>query len=148
MIVTCTETVAAAIGTTSHADVVVMAYTCLIVQILPVSADVIAFIQRVLIQTGILTELAIRRTVHHRVLMEHLLEAHVAIIGHLGGSALIALHGGDDDHTVGTTGTVDGRCRSILQNIHRLDVGGIDIRKLSHEGDTVEHDQRVVTCTQ
>ena len=80
--------------------------------------------------------------------MEHLLEADIAVIGHLGRSALATLDGGDDDHTVGTTGTVDSGGRGILQDIHRLDIGGVDIRKLTHEGDSVEHDQRVVRSTQ
>ena len=80
--------------------------------------------------------------------MEHGLEVHIAIIGNLGGSALITLSCSDDDDTVGTTGTVDSSGGSIFQDVHRLDIGGVDIRKLSHEGDSVEHDQRVVGSTQ
>ena len=126
----------------------VVADTCLIVQILPVGIDIVALVQRVLVLTGILTELAECGTVHHRILLEDTPEAHITIIGHLGGRTLSTLDGGDDDHTVGTTGTVDSGGRGILQDIHRLDVGGVDIRKSAHEGDTVEHDQRVVRGSQ
>ena len=44
--------------------------------------------------------------------------------GHLG-LTLLTLLGGDHHHTVGTTGTIQGTCRSILQDSHRLDVGGV-----------------------
>ena len=126
----------------------VVADTCLIVQILPVGIGIVILVQGVLVLASILTELAECGTVHHRILLEDTPEAHITIIGHFGGSALSTLDGGDDDYTVGTTGTVDSGSRGILQDIHRLDVGGVDVRKGTHEGDTIEHDQRVVRSSQ
>ena len=148
MIVSGTKAVASTVGTTSNADVVVMAYTSLVVQILPVSIRIVALIERILILSGILTHLRERRSVHHRILVEHLLEADIAVVCHLCGSALATLDSSDDDDTVGTTGTIDGRCGCILQDIHRLDVCGVDVGELSHERYTVEHYQRVVACAQ
>ena len=63
MVVTSTEAVATAIGTTSNAEVVVMTNTCLVVQILPIGIVAVALVQRVLVQTGILTELSYPLTV-------------------------------------------------------------------------------------
>ena len=51
--------------------------------------------------------------------------------------------GGDQDHTVCTTATVDSGCRSVLQNLHRLDI--IRREELNVRGDhTVHYIQRVV----
>ncbi len=148
VIVTSAEAVAAAVGATGHTHVVVVAHTRLVVQVLPVGVGIVILVQRVLVESGILTHLREGGTVHHGILVEHLLEADVAVVAHLGRCALRTLHGGDDDHTVGTTATIDGRCGGILQDVQRLDVAGVDIRELSHEGNTVEHDQRVVAGTQ
>ena len=126
----------------------VVAHTSLVVEVLPVGIGVVILVEGVLVETSILAELRERGAVHHRILVEDLLETDISVVGHLGGCTLIALGCCDDDHTVGTTGTVDGSGGSILQDIHRLDVGGVDIRKLSHEGDTIEHYQRVVAGTQ
>ena len=43
--------------------------------------------------------------------------------------AVRALLGGDDDHTVGTTGTIDGCGRHVLQHLDALDVRGIQERQ-------------------
>ena len=40
-----------------------------------------------------------------------------------------AVLGGDEDHTVGTLGTVDGCSRSILEDFHAQNVGGVDGRE-------------------
>ena len=45
VIVTCTEAVATAIGTTGNADVVVVTHTCLIIQILPVGIGIVALVE-------------------------------------------------------------------------------------------------------
>ena len=108
MIVASTETVTATIGTTRNTQVVVMTHAGLIIQILPVSIGVITFIERVLVLASILTELRESGTVHHGIFVEHGLETHITIITYLGGSSLGALDCGDDNHTVGTTATVDG----------------------------------------
>ena len=39
---------------------------------------------------------------------------------------MLTVLGCHDDHTIGTSWTIDGRCRHILQNLYRLNVGGID----------------------
>ena len=76
--------------------------------------------------------------------MEEGAEAHVAVVAHVCRSAHRTFLCGDDDDTVGTTGTVDGSSRSILQNVDALDVAWANIAELTHEWDTVEHDERVV----
>ena len=148
MIVTCAEAITAAVGTACHTHVVVVAHTSLIVKVLPVGIGVVVLIKRIFVETGKFPEFRKSRTVHHRILVEHLLETYISVIGHLSRSALVTFHCGNDNHTVGTTRTVDGSGGSILENVHRLDVGGVDVRKLSHEGDSVEHDERVVGSTQ
>ena len=45
MIVTCTKAVTTTVGTTSHTHVVIVGYTCLIVQILPVGTCIIIFVK-------------------------------------------------------------------------------------------------------
>ena len=39
------------------------------------------------------------------------------------------LLGGDDNHTIGTTRTIDGRCRYILQHFYALNISGIKERQ-------------------
>ena len=41
--------------------------------------------------------------------------------------ALASILGGDDDHTVGGSGSVDGARGCILQDVHRLDVARVDV---------------------
>ena len=53
--------------------------------------------------------------------------------------------GRHDNDTIGTTATVDGGCRGILQNIHRHDftgLYGVDI----HTRDTIDHHQWAIRC--
>ena len=76
--------------------------------------------------------------------MEEGAEAHVAVVAHVCRSTHRTLISGDDDDTVGTTGTVDGSGGSILQDVDALDVAWANIAELTHEWDTVEHDERVV----
>ena len=64
----------------------------------------------------------------------------------------LALLGGDDDHTVGCPGTVDGGCGSVLEHGVGLDVVGVDgSQRITHSGTTflghrhtVDDDERVV----
>ena len=85
---------------------------------------------------------------HHRILLEQGLDIQVATVADLGRCSLCALHCGNDDDTIGTTRTVDGGCRGVFQNVHRLDVARVDVRQLAHKGNTVEHNQRVVAGRQ
>ena len=143
-IITCSEAVAAPVGTSGYTHVVAVADTRLVVEVLPVGVDIITLIEGVLIHAGILAEFGEGRSVHHGILVEDRLEVDISVVGNLCGCALYTLHGGDDDHTIGTAATVDSGGGGILEDIHRLDVGGVDIRELSHERNTVEHDERVV----
>ena len=124
--------------------------TCLIEEVLPVSIIerlavlVLWLVERVGVKSGIVTQFLILGAVHHRILVEHLLESNVSVVTYLGRSSHRTLHCCDDDHTVGTAATVDSCCRSILEDIHALDVRRVNIRKVTHEWDSVEHDQRVV----
>ena len=148
MIVTGTEAVATTLCTTSHTYVMAVTHTCLIILVLPVGISIVALIQRVLIFTSQLTHSRELRTVHHRILLKDGLEVDIAIVRNLSRSTLRTLNGGNDNDTIGTTRTVDRGCRGGLQDIHRLDVSGVDITQLTHEGDTIEHNQRVVAGTQ
>ena len=138
------EAVAAALRAAGDAHVVIVAHARLVEVVLPVGVGLVALLEGVLIESGLLAHLGKRGAVHHGIAVEERLEAHVAVVAHLGRRALAALHGGDDDHAVGTARTVDGGCRGVLQDVHRLDVGGVDVGELPHEGDAVEHDERVV----
>ena len=57
------------------------------------------------------------------------------VIGEFSVSALTAL-GGDEDNAVCTLGTVDGRCRGVLQDFHRHDIGGVDGRQRGNGGNS------------
>ena len=46
---------------------------------------------------------------------------------------------GNHHHTIGTTGTIQSTCRSILQNGHRLDIGGVQRAEASVIRSTVDH---------
>ena len=67
-----------------------------------------------------------------------------------------ALLGGDDDNTVGCTGTEDGGGRSVLQHGEALDIGRVDggqrvchaVDAYLRDGEAVDHDQRVVVGLQ
>ena len=81
-------------------------------------------------------------------------ERYISVVGDFGLLLTMTCLGGDDDDTVGTTGTVDGGCRGILQHIDRSDVFGSNGRKRTFNaidenergdvtmdgGDTAEHD--------
>ena len=75
-------------------------------------------------------------------------QAHAGVHAHdrgLGG----ALLGGDDDHTVRSTGTVDGGGGSILQHVDGLDVGGVDRVDRTVGQHTIDNEERLVhaLCT-
>ena len=58
-------------------------------------------------------------------------------------SASLTTLGGDDDDTIGTTGTIDSGRRCILQYLHRLNVGWVDVegRTVCH---TIHENQRII----
>ena len=53
--------------------------------------------------------------------------------------------GSDDDHTVGSTATVDSGGRSVLEDLHRLDVGRRQPFDVTRDH-SIDHIQRVVTA--
>ena len=62
-------------------------------------------------------------------------------------ASLRALLGGYHDYAVGTSRTIDGRRRSVLQHFHGLDVGRIDVVHIAiNQWEAVYHDERVGTC--
>ena len=113
-------------------------------EILPVGIDAL-LLEAVLVGelVGELTHRGELGAVHHRVL-DGVLETDVVVEGHLRGLAGNTLIGGDQDHAVGTAGTVDGRGGSILEDVHALDVAGGNIGEGAHERHAVQHDQRIV----
>ena len=70
---------------------------------------------------------------------------HLGIEGNQGLSHLTLL-GGDHDHTIGTTGAVQGIGGRILENGHGLDITGSDIVHVSVKRNAVHNDKRVFTC--
>ena len=62
------------------------------------------------------------------------------------GILVTTLLSGNQHNTVGTTGTVNGTCRSILQHRHRLNIVRVDRVQGAIIWHTIEHNQRVVTC--
>ena len=144
MIVTSAKAIATTISTTSNAHIVIVAYACLIIQVLPIGIGIVTLIKRILILFSILTEFRECRTIHHRIFVKNSLEVDITIICYLGRRSHRALLRCDKDNTISTTRTVNSRCGSILQNIHRLDICWIDIRELAHERNSVKHNQRIV----
>ena len=66
------------------------------------------------------------------------IEPHLSVL-----SSTLGLLGCDDDHTIGTTVTVDGTGRSILQHRHRLDILRVDRSHALIHRHTVDHVQRL-----
>ena len=77
----------------------------------------------------VLDELAILVSVHHVELLRDGADGERAVVSHLRSLVLAALLGGDDDDTVRTAATVDGRGRGVFQDGERLDVVRIDQRQ-------------------
>ena len=59
---------------------------------------------------------------------------------------LLRLARGDEDHAVGSARTVDGRCRGILEHLHRNDVLRVDLFQIAGiaPGESVDDHQRSV----
>ena len=53
--------------------------------------------------------------------------------------------GRDHNHTVGSTGSVEGVGGSILQDGHRLDVIGVDKTEVAVKRHTIDNDKRLGT---
>ena len=59
--------------------------------------------------------------------------------------ACLTLLGGNEDDTVRTTCTVDGRCRSVLEDFHRLDIVVVQEVDVARNRHTIDHVERVGT---
>ncbi len=57
-----------------------------------------------------------------------------------------AAFGGDDDHTVGASCTVEGVGSGVLEHCHGCDVVGADGVEVAAVRSTVNDNQRVVSC--
>ena len=67
--------------------------------------------------------LAILVGIHHVIyIARNLVNTKVTGIVHLQRLVFLTILGCDDNDTIGSTGTVDGTCRSILQNLDGLDI--------------------------
>ena len=80
--------------------------------------------------------------VEHVILLGNLLPAVVGVVADLYLTGLTAL-GGHQDNTVGTTATVDGGRRSVLQHGDVLDVVGRNVADTVN-GESIDNVQRVV----
>ena len=97
-------------------------------------------------------EIAVFVTIHQLKRVALNANGYTTIIAHLRSHTLAALLRGDDDNTVRTTRTVDGRCRSVLQNVERFNILGVNhrqgVRQTLHailvHGDSVDNDKGVV----
>ena len=67
--------------------------------------------------------------------------ADVAIVLHRIDVATLSCLGGDEDNTVGTTCTIDGCCRTVLQHVDTLDILRGNSAEVSR--DTIDEDERV-----
>ena len=57
--------------------------------------------------------------------------------------------GSNKNYTIRTVGTIDSGSRGILQNFHRLDIGGVDIVQRTtalRDGNTIDNDVRTSSC--
>ena len=68
--------------------------------------------------------------------LSHLVDGHIAVVAHVGAAFQSAL-GGDDDHTVGSLRTIDGRSRSVAQHVDGLNIIGSHHRDV-YAGNTVD----------
>ena len=83
-------------------------------------------------------------------------QRHATVVRHAGLLAAAAFLGGDDDDTVRTAATVDGRCRSVFQHVEALDILRVDnTQSVRHtldtrlvHGHTVDDDKGVVAGVQ
>ena len=71
--------------------------------------------------------------------------AEVALIVHLQGLVFLTALGRDDNHTVGSTRTVDSTCRSVLQHLNGLDVVRREVTDSCTHGHTVNDIERSST---
>ena len=102
---------------------------------------------RILIEIGrivrLLRDLGILVGIHQVDLFRNLLDAVVAVVGHLDGLRFPLL-GRDEDHAVRTARTVNRGRRGVLQHLHRLDVVRIEVREAVLHRHAVDDIQRVV----
>ena len=70
----------------------------------------------------------------------HILYPIVTVVGYLD-TSLATGFGGDQDHTIGGAGSVDGSGGSIFQHVDRFNVGGVQCVDVP-AGHTVDHIQR------
>ena len=81
----------------------------------------------------------------HVQFVGHLLHTHVGIETYVDFAVVLRTAlGGDDHNAVGTAGTVDGRRRSILQDVDAFNLGGVEGRHAVFAGETVDDVQRLV----
>ena len=112
---------------TGDAHLMVGADSSAINLVLPVgvgSAKTITFLTE-----NVLHVVAIFIAGHHVVLLAHLAKRQIAVVGNLWLRTLTALLGGDNNHTVRCTRTVDSGCRSILQHGECFDIGRVHHRE-------------------
>ena len=122
----------------------VTGYTCTVEEVLPIGIGSIVLIAELVGELArSLAHLDIAGSVHHRVL-DGLLETHIIVESHFRGLSHNTFISGDEYNAVGTAGTVDGGRGSIFQDIHALDVARSNVRKGTHEGNTVKDDERIV----
>ena len=79
-------------------------------------------VDEVLIILGILAQ------IHHVEALHLTVDGQHAVVAELGVAGLTAL-GGDEHHTVGTLGTIDGGGGGVLQDFHRNDIRGVQRRQ-------------------
>ena len=142
---------------TAEVDVVVLAHTGLEHLVEPVGVSAVhelilagLGVQRIAagqrcarVGTGLTQVLAVLVGIHHVVdAAGNLVPAEISLIVNLQGLFLLTALGGDDDHTVSSTRTVDGTCRCILQHLDGLDVVRRDVANSGTHGHTVNHVQR------
>ena len=57
----------------------------------------------------------------HIIFLQNIVKSHIAIVRDIG-FLLSTLLGSNDDYTIGSLGTIDGRSCSVSKNVNRLDI--------------------------
>ena len=137
LIVSRAKAVASTVGTTGHADIVAVYITVSEHQVLPVSIHIVRLVHRILELACQFTHFGKLAAVHHGIFGEYFLHTCIPIVSKPGGTTLCTFVCSDQDNTIGTARTVDSSRGCILQDIHALDISGIDIGQITHKGDSV-----------
>ncbi len=91
------------------------------------------------------THVAVVLGAHHVNFLVDFVPGESAGIRGVDGAVLAAFLGCDENHTIGTARTIYSRCRTVLKDVERGNVVGVDVGEVA-TGHSVNHNQRAETC--